>query len=250
MKKCKTNILIMCILFCVTLFVGCENADPQLLTLEQLRKKSDNVEDLVLRAMESDIICVIKSEQIVSGKNRLKEFYENVKNGVADFIEIADLNEGEHVCNQNYCEITKKYYPKNEGKFKANNHSAEIVNKDGLTETEVNELLLKHLNAHLSYFGDEKQEPNMFLYVCRIDFDGEKITFSNNIIKYDLQQDVYIGDKNTSVKSFAFEETNTDLYLETYSAQTEETTVGFGNYICWLFKDNNGEVVKSIDWFE
>lgn len=82
-------------------------------------------------------------------------------------------------------------------------------------------------------------ESYILVYVCRLDFDGEKFTFSNNAIKYDLQNDVYIGIADDPVDVFVFEETKTNLYIETYSTEVDEENADFSRYVCWMFK--NGE---------
>lgn len=253
MKMRKNGILFMCVMFCSILFSGCEKAEcVKNLTLEQLREECTNGEDLILRATESDNICVIKSEKLINGKKRLNDFFINVKRGVKDYVEFVDIANNELVCNQNASEITEKYYPKNAGKFKAYNHSAEIIGKGNLSDEEFTEEWLKRSNLTSSSLGDItiSDEPLVFLYIFRLDFDGEKFMFSNNVIKYDWQNDIYIGVADDPVEIFVFEQTDTNLYIETYSTEIDEKNADISRYVCWLFKNATGKVVKAVDWFE
>lgn len=252
MKTEKLKAVIMSVLFLGTvLFVGCESMEISDFTLEQLRTECTDANELILRAKESNNICVIESEKLVNGKNRLNDFFINVKKGIKDYIEFVDVERGEVVCDRGTIQITEKYYPKNSGEFKSYNHSAEIINKGNMSDEEVREKLLKKINVTSSFLGDiSVNEPHILVYVCRLDFDGEKFTFSNNVIKYDLQNDVYIGTADDPVDVFVFEETKTNLYIETYSTEVDEENADFSRYICWMFKNGNKEVVKAIDWFE
>lgn len=144
MKTEKLKAVIMSILFLGTiLFIGCECVDVTDLTLEQLKTECIDATDMILRAKESNNICVIESERLVNGKNRLNDFFINVKKGIKDYVEFVDVEKGEYVCNKGTIQITEKYYPKNSGEFKSYNHSAEIINKGNMSDKEVREKLLK-----------------------------------------------------------------------------------------------------------